>query len=365
MKKARRICSLFATIIIGICGFGGCGGKTTETDKLGQDITVYMPDGAPAMAFAKMMQEDTADDGLAYRVVDPTTIATNVTYKDMSKNADICALPVIAAAKLLGGGENYQMLGVLTSGNLYVLTNQTAVVDVFENSQLKSLSHLIGKTVGVMQINNVPGMTFKCILNDYGVAWQELTNDAEVAADKINLKPIANATAINPQDESVACYVVAEPAASVQIKNNGFTSVCSLTQLYHKGEVPMGIGQATYYGYPQAVLVAKKSLIQEKSDWIKEFLTAVKASGEALKNPDSINGAQIVAAVQAHLEDSGYATTLKAPVLTFETINRCGVAFAENSLTKNAVMSYLQRILAVNPNVTKLPDENNGFFYGM
>jgi len=355
-SRLRKICCVLAALVVGTCGFFGCGKKTPKNE-----VTVYMPDGAPAMAFAQMMREDTEDDGITYRVVNPSTIATTVTYKDMSKNADVCALPVIAASKLLGSGENYQMLGVLTSGNLYVLTNKDSVMSDFEASDYTSLSHLIGKTVGVMQINNVPGMTFKSILNDYNVAWQELTNDNEAAADKVNLKAIVDATAIDPKDENVACYVVAEPAASVQIKKNNFVSVCSLETLYYKGKVPMDCTGTSYIGYPQAVLVAKKSLINENTEWMKDFLADVKNSAAAVRSGDVINGEQIVAAVTAHLADAGYTSTLKAPVLTWETIGRCGIGFAENAHCKGAVITYLRRIIAVNSAATKLPDD--AFFY--
>ena len=357
LRKIKKVCCIAAAIVVSACTFVGCGKKLPEGE-----ITVYMPDGAPAMAFAKMMMEDSDDDGITYRVVDPSTISTKVTYQDMTKNADVCALPVLAASQLLGNGENYQMLGVLTSGNLYVLSNQSAVIDAFESSQLKSLEYLIGKTVGVMQINNVPGMTFKSILNDYGVAWQELTNDTSVAADKVNLKSIVDATQIDPADTSVACYVVAEPAASVKINKNGFTSVCSLTQLYYKGNIPMDCMGPSYIGYPQAVLVAKKSLIQGKGAWIEEFLTDVKASGMALTS-EIINGAQIVEAVQSHLEDKDYKTTLNASVLSWETIGRCGVGFVENGLCQGDVIAYLQRVLAVNPDATKLPADEFFYFY--
>ena len=357
LKKMKKVCCVAAAIVVSVCSFFGCGKKLPE-----DEITVYMPDGAPAMAFAKMMLDDTADDGITYRVVNPSVISTEVTNKDMSENADVCALPVIAASKLLGSGENYQMLGVLTSGNLYDLSKNESVIADFASSQLQDLSHLIGKTVGVMQINNVPGMTFKSILNDYGVAWQELTNDTPVAADKVNLKSIVDATQIDPADTSVACYVVAEPAASVKINKNGFTSVCSLTQLYYKGKIPMDCTGPSYIGYPQAVLVAKKSIIVERKAWIEEFLTDVKASGMALTS-EIIKGAQIVEAVQAHLEDKDYKTTLNASVLSWETIGRCGVGFVENGLCQGDVIAYLQRILAVNPNATKLPADEFFYFY--
>ena len=356
IKRAKKLCSTMAALVMAVYGFFGCGEKLPENE-----VTVYMPDGAPAMAFAQMMENDTEKDGVTYRVVNPSVIAAKVNNADMSKNADICALPAIAASKLLGTGEKYQMLGVLTSGNLYVLTKNETVAADFAASEYRDLSHLLGKTVGVMKINEVPGMTFKSILNEYGVAWQELKNDGEVAADKINLKAIADATAIDPMDESVACYVVAEPAASVQIQKHGFVSVCSVELLYHGGEIPMNCTEPSYTGYPQAVLVAKKSLIEDNEDWLKDFLADVKESAMALQSADKMNGEKIVAAVTAHLEDPAYTTTLKAPILTWETIGRCGVSFAENSLSKGAVVQYLERIIEVNAAATKLPSD--AFFY--
>jgi hypothetical protein len=122
----------------------------------------------------------------------------------------------------------------------------------------------------------------------------------------------------------------------------------------------MNCTEPSYIGYPQAVLVAKKSLIENKGDWMKKFLTDVKASGMALTS-EIINGAQIVEAVQAHLEDKDYKTTLNASVLSWETIGRCGVGLVDNYLCKGDVITYLQRILSVNPNATKLPADE--FFY--
>jgi len=47
------------------CVFIKDSGKESGNDAL-KDITVYMPDGAPALALAKLMHEDTEDDGLTY-----------------------------------------------------------------------------------------------------------------------------------------------------------------------------------------------------------------------------------------------------------------------------------------------------------
>lgn len=134
------------------------------------EVRVCMPDGAPALALAKLMKEDTSEDGVRYQVVSANLISSKVTNKDASKNADLCVLPVTAAAKLLGNGNNYQMLGVVTHGNLYLLSKDGDAVTA------ENISSLKGKTVGVLQMNAVPGLTMKAVLNKYGVAYQEVTS---------------------------------------------------------------------------------------------------------------------------------------------------------------------------------------------
>ena len=353
--------ALSSVMTLGMVAFGGCAEDGEGSDNSGAaDVTVYMLDGAPAMAFAKLMAEDTEQDGVTYRVVNPAVIATKVTNSDMSKNADLCALPLTAASKLLGTGEKYQMMGVVTNGNLCVLSKDEAFSAAVVAGEYKDLSYLVGKTVGVMQINNVPGLTFKSILDEYGLEWQVLGNDGSVAADKVNLKAIADATAIDPTDENVTCYVVAEPAASVQVKKNAFEKVCSLDLLYNGGEVIEDCTGQTFLGYPQAVLVAKKSLVEAKTEWINSFLDDLSASTEALYT-DWANGETIVSAVTAHQEDPAYKTTLNATVLSRDVIAACAARFTGNSIAMSAVNAYLARVIAVDAASAKAVSE--GFFY--
>ncbi len=131
------------------------------------EVTVCMPDGAPALALAKMMREDTADDGVTYKVYDPSVIASVLTYQDQTKNADLCVLPVTAASKLVGNGERYKMVGVVTHGNLYLISKDGKTLTAENMSDLK------GKSIGVLKINEVPGLTLKALLNKYGVPFEE------------------------------------------------------------------------------------------------------------------------------------------------------------------------------------------------
>lgn len=143
-------------------------GQGSAVNPPEKEISVYMPDGAPALALAKLMREDTADDGVTYKVVAPNLIASKVNYKDESQNADLCVMPVTAASKLLGKGDRYKMVGVVTHGNLFLISKTGEALTADNISALK------GKTVGVLNINEVPGLTFKVVLNKYNIPFEEV-----------------------------------------------------------------------------------------------------------------------------------------------------------------------------------------------
>lgn len=362
MKKVKITALMLAVGMLGSVGLVGCGGgsenSSSKEENTMQEVSVYMPDGAPAMAFAKLMKEDTETDNVTYKVVNPSTIATKLTNSDEEKNADICVLPVTAASKLVGDGTRYQMLGVVTNGNLCVLSQDENLKTALESANYQDVSYLVGKTVGVMKINDLPGVTFKAILDGYGVAWQELKNDGEVAADKVNLKAIVDATSIDPLATDIACYVVAEPAASVQVKKNGFTNVCTVDVLYDA--VTNSDETASFSGYPQAVMVAKCSLLQEQADWVNGFVQNVQSSITSL-NSGELTGEEVVSLITAHQEDPYYKTTLNAAVLTVDVIARCAVRFADNMSAKDAVQTYLTRLQGVEATAAKTVGDS--FFY--
>ena len=365
-KNWKKFLSVTLGVVFVFLGVCGCENGKKSTGDLGK-IVVYTPDGAPAVALAQMMNEKSviADKTMEYRVVSPSLIASKIANKDETKNADVCVLPVTAASKLVGDGTRYQAIGAVTNGNLYLISNQETVIEKFSGFEREDISCLIGKTVGVMKINEVPGLTFKSVLDGYGVAWQEIKNDGAIAEDKINLQAISDATAVDPLSD-VACWLVAEPAASVQVSRNGFSIVADLTELYHDSNQTDAVfasagGAVQFYaGYPQAVAIVKKSLAENEREWLSAFIDALKTSAY-LPTVLDLGGEKIVQTVSAHLEDKAYSTMLKAEVLTRETLARCGIGFGENRLVKEGIMRYLQRIVAVNANAAKEVGEE--FFY--
>ena len=315
---------------------GCCACGATEEQPL--DVNVYMPDGAPALALAGMMATDTQDDGVNYRVVDAKLIASKVTNQDGAKNADLCVMPITAASKLLGGGAKYTMLGAVTHGNLYLLAKEGAYTQ-------ENLASLVGKKVGVLQINEVPGLTFKAVLSKHGIAWQELTNDGTMDETKVNLVALADASAVATVEAD--CYMIAEPAASAQVQKNGFVLAGSVQELYGGEE-----------GYPQAVLVVKNELLETRADWVEQFVAQVAEAPQWLK---TATGEEIVAAVGAHMDDPDAATSLKAPLLSSGVLERCGIFFTYAAATKVQAMAFLGEMISVKADAAAIPADS--FFW--
>ncbi len=101
-----------------------------------------------------------------YNIVDSSAIQTYVTGNDPA--ADICILPVNLAVKLLGSGETYQLAGTITHGNLFLLATDGSTITA------DNISSLAGKTIGCIQLANVPGLTLKLTLKNYGLDYTVL-----------------------------------------------------------------------------------------------------------------------------------------------------------------------------------------------
>jgi ABC-type nitrate/sulfonate/bicarbonate transport system substrate-binding protein len=269
-------------------------------------------------------------------VEDSSKIQTFVTGE---QKADLCVLPVNLASKLLGDGTQYQMLGTVTHGNLYMLSTDGETAYTTDN-----LSALVGKTVGVVNLQNVPGLTLKVILNENNITWQELGNDSSPAEDKVNLKAIA-ADEVSPASK-LDVYVAPEPAASVKVSKTTLEFVGDLQSLYGGDK-----------GYPQAVLVAKKSFAEGHAKWIADFMTSMTESGEWLKTAEI---ATIVSAVSTHLAE-GLTPSLSENNLSKLAISHSGVRFESSADHKSEVNAFLNKLIAVNSSAAAVVSDS--FYY--
>lgn len=325
-------------------GFAGCKGFSEK------EVTVVTPDGAPALALAKLLHEDTERDGVVYRVVDPSTIALHVSAEDPAKNADVCILPVTAASKLFGDGKTYRMLGLVTQGNLYLVSKNSGNAEDRFVYTAENLSELSGKVVLAAQMNEVPGLTLKAVLDRAGVAWQEISAAAGASSEKVNL--IAAASEYD-------CELLAEPGVSMRLGGGaGWRVVGDLQALY--GEVYGESYGESYasddkksFGFPQAAIVAKSAFIAENEEWTKEFLKKLGGAAEWLYSTDAQT---VYTAVVSHFADANKKPVFAAEYLTAQTLERCGVRFDYARDCKQRVNGYLTGLKNVRENSVKIPD---------
>lgn len=121
------------------------------------EYTFVMPDGAPALAVAKLIHD--GDDlgtnaSVSYSVVSANQIAPTLS----SGTADLVIAPVNLASKLYkaSGADHYVLVAVLTHGNFYVMSTENI-----------TLSDLAGRRIAVPNMGAVPDWTFKMVLDKH------------------------------------------------------------------------------------------------------------------------------------------------------------------------------------------------------
>lgn len=323
------------------------GGSILPACKSGEDLEVYAPDGAPALALAGSIynEEMRQNELFDFDIVDASMITVHVTGKD--PDADLCILPVNAAAKTLGDGSQYALLGTVTNGNLFFLT--TGENPTLTRQNLKE--SLSGKKVGVVQLNNVPGLTLQVVLKDLGVDYRIAQSvEEEVGEGKTNLIPFG------PTDVTPAggCdyYLCPEPALSAKLKGTASTP----NPFKMAGDLQVLYGETG--GYPQAVLVAKKSVLKRRRADVDLLVEELRAAPDYLKNAEI---SQILYSLNDKRED-GVSPSFNENNLTYEVIERCSVRYTAAKDCKDKINAFLTKLIAVNSESTKLPSDD---FYDM
>ena len=202
----KKILGIILSVVLTAAMFTFVACNTPEEKPENVSISVVAPDGAPALSLAKLMHENNQFGAkFNYSIIDATNITSHVT--GAGEKADVALIPVNAASKILGSGNEYKGVAVVTHGNLYMLS-KTDVAITKDN-----LDTLKGNTVAIVYIANVPGLTFKAMLKKYNVAYTE--DEAEKSAENVYLIGIGGTDVAPTLVNSVADYVVApEPAVS-------------------------------------------------------------------------------------------------------------------------------------------------------
>ena len=122
-------------------------------------FTFVVPDGAPALAIAKFIndgQNFVEGATFKYNVVNAETISGYM--NGAIANADFIIMPLNSAT--LNHADNYKLVSVITHGNLYLM------------SKVSHVDGLLNKTIGVIGEGKVPDLTLKVILEKKGISYK-------------------------------------------------------------------------------------------------------------------------------------------------------------------------------------------------
>ena len=336
MKGLKRVFAAFACAAALLCGsaLAACGDE-------GGDVScrVAMPDGAPALALAKLMVDDMQFGGeVDYSVVNANAIGAQVS----GEQADICILPVNAAVQLAGSGEKYKLLGTVTHGNLYMLSAKYPETQI----TAQTLSSLAGKTVGCIQLSSFVGSVFKMILEANGVPYEVVESADAAVEDAVNLINIADpATGITPAAQ-FDYMIGAEPMVTAK------TTAAPALKIV--GDIQRLYGEN---GFPQAVMLVKNEVAENMPEFVSEFVSAVEDNAEWVASDEAVMS-DIVAAINANY--GGATSSLNANNLNPTVISRCAIEFVSASECDEEIRDFIGAFCEVTGAELSVAD---GFFY--
>lgn len=332
-KVAAIACAAAAVFVLGV---SACAEDTGSGEF---SYTVAMPDGAPALAAARLMVED-----MQFGVeVNYTVVNSNAITQQVSGGvADICILPVNAAVQLAGSGETYSLLGTVTHGNLYMLSAKHPD----EQITVSNLKSLVGKTVGCIQLSSFVGNVFKIILEDNDIPYTVVESVSDAKSDSVNLINIAEPSTGITTAAEFDYMIGAEPL--VTAKTTGAPALKIV------GDIQALYGEN---GFPQAVMLAKNSVIEQNSEFIADFISAVEENAGWIASDDADMTA-IVNAINANY--GGATSSLNANNLNSTVISRCAIEFVSATECRQEITDFIDKLEAVTGTTLTIADK---FFY--
>lgn len=294
LKLSKK--TLLFTLFILILSLFGCKKDT---------ISLLIPTGGPTYA-TSYLQTNSKYDTTVVSGSDALTAAFNdIGY-------DVIIAPVNLGAKLYNAKPNYPLVGVITWGNYYLIS-ETSI-------DLSSINRLEVTAFGE---NQIPDFLIQFIFNHYEIEY-EITYMDSVAA-------ITSAYLL----DSSKVYLIAEPSLSI----------LETKKTVHKVDLQLQYQEITQMtGFPQAGVFVHKEMSEKE---LSELITDLKNSVDEIKtSPDAYK----------QLLNVG----IELPKSVFQqAITNSHIEFKDAQTSKAALIDLFERIYAFNPAfIGKLPNDS-------
>ena len=299
-------------------------------------INVYTLNGTTGFGMAKLMNDAKAGTTTEKYAFSVKTDASDVTAAILNDSADIAALPTNAAANLYNKSQGgVVVLAVNTLGCLYLLTNQNATVNSFED--------LRGKTVYAPAQNPTFIFTYLCKQNGLEVG-KDITIDSTTYAQPAALKDAVAAGLVDIAVLPEPMVTIATNAAKSANNGTTITNAMDLTAEWNKVS-PEG-------SLVQGCVVVRRAFLEANPEAVENFLKEYKASIEYLST-DIDSASQMIV-------DNGIFTNAG---VAKKALPNCNVCFLDGAEMKTAMETYLGVLAGINVNSIggKLPEAD--FYY--
>lgn len=326
------------TLLLVVVSVITCFSLTACNKKEPNKIKIVVPDGAPALSVTTIVK-----DGLGIKDVNLTLDIVNaesITNEIVGKKYDVAIVPSNAAYKIYldsvkaGDKDPYKMVATATYGNLFVVGK----------SQLTDIKDLQGKLVYSIGENKVPHKVFEKVAKLNNLELNVITNKKDVNKDKINVIFRGDGAGVlgELKTDNAAFGLLAEPAVT-GAKNQGNSVALDLQLEYQKATGSSEIG------YPQAVVVARQSFIENNKETVKTVLKKMVANMDYVNNSENQKGITDILKNNAYGNPS--ATTFP-PV----SIKGSNVLVKSSKTAKEDVTTFLKTLMGVG-------EVKDGFFY--
>lgn len=324
MKKFIKIICILSIVCIIAVGLTAC-----KADN--DNYTLVAPDGAPALAVMNLFGKEFAGAKIDISL----TAATNIASSAMEN--DLAILPSNVAVNLFNGGRDIKMIGVVTFGNIYMISSL--------NQQVESLENLKGKLVYSIGQNSVPDFVFRSILKSKNIDFEvgESAVEGKVVIKYAQAPAIISYLVQNKASGVEAYGIIAEPAVTNAV-NKGLTQVFDLQELYSNGDS---------YGYAQAVLIASPKAYEDRN-FIKAVIKQMEKNEEYLL-ANYTEGYNLI--------KEKYPSTTLPETMGENTVRKSNVGFMSARDAKESFVKLMNDILEINPTIIRnaLPADN--FYY--
>lgn len=317
----RKLFSLFLALSLSV-GLVSCG--TKETVQETKNIKVVVPDGLPSMGMAKLIKENPeVKKGYAveYSIEKtPETLLSEV----LKGSPDIAIVPSNAAATAYNKETGYKIAGTIGWGSFYLLSSEGE----------KSLDELKGKEIYNIGRGLTPDIILKTLLKDRGVD-----------IDKDYVFSYVNSAADLPPvvlSGKAKYAVLPEPAlTTVLTKNKDLKVIADLNELWKKA-------YNSEFGFPQATVIVKESLIKDDKEFVENFLSKIDESVKfAYENRDELAN---------YSEEIGISAN---KAIIPKAMDKANLKFVPIYESREEYENYFSKLAAFDPKTIggKLPDE--------